>query len=175
MSVSYKKTICDLWPPSSERVRAWPEVFHWISSNVRIRVAYVLLSFVCEGSAGSVWWTKTKETNVDTADFESASEPAWGKKVKAWVHFILVYDAEFQEFLQGHGSRPAYKLNELLHLSQYLWMSVSLSEIKILNNWVNSNYYNKAILKTITSILIYAQGEKQRNNINVSGPLIKTL
>lgn len=38
--------------------------------------------FVCEGSAGCVWWTKTKETNVDTADFESASEPAWGEKVK---------------------------------------------------------------------------------------------
>ncbi len=107
------KAICDLWPPSSERVRAWPEVFHWISPNVRIRLASVLLSFVCEGSADSVWWTKTKETNVDTADFESASEPAWGKKVKAWVHFILVYDAEIHEFLQGHGSGLGLHINEL--------------------------------------------------------------
>lgn len=74
--------------PSSEAGRAWPEVFHWISSNVRIIVAYVFLSSLFEGSAGSVWWTKTKETNVDIADFESVSEPAWGKKVKVWEKSI---------------------------------------------------------------------------------------
>lgn len=28
------------------------------------------------GSAGCVLWTKTKGINVDTADFESVSEPA---------------------------------------------------------------------------------------------------
>jgi len=48
---------------------------------------YFCLS-LCEGSAGSVWWTKTKETNVDIADFESVSEPAWGKKVKVWEKSI---------------------------------------------------------------------------------------
>jgi len=99
--------------PSSEVVRARPEVFHWISSNVRIIVSNVFLSFFVWRFSRQCVVDKDKRNQCRYCRLRKCFRAGMRKEGKSMreVNFILVYDAEFKGFLQGHRSGQGLHIN----------------------------------------------------------------